>query len=120
MSAEKFVEGLGRQISRRAFLAEVGTSTVAALLALLGLPKTALASCSYVTYKCCCLCQNPSGPCSGGCPTSSASGKWCWYCEFGAELWKCCECKEAGATCDGSCNNIIRSYAVLVGGAPAR
>ncbi len=128
MSAEKIVEGLGKQISRRAFLAKVGTATVATLLALLGFPRTASGThgedcpSGTVHYKCCCLCFNPSGPCSSGCPTSSHSGQWCWTCYDSEDelMYKCCECKQINAACNSTCNGVVSSSAQPILGAPRR
>jgi hypothetical protein len=114
MSNEKIVEMIGRQISRRAFLKKLGASAIATLLALLGFPQTATAH--FVHYKCCHLCQSPSSSCSGGCPTPTSAGRWCWVCFYTpTECYLCCECKQAGAPCNGECDSYVyRSWATQV------
>lgn len=106
MSTEKLLEALGRQVSRRDFLKGIA----ATLAALLGFPTSAYAS---VRYKCCNLCYDPSHPCPTGCPGAQDAGRWCWYCccDEDGRTWQCCECKRAGAPCDGSCNGVYASWA---------
>ncbi len=120
MSAEKIVEGLGKQISRRAFLAKVGTSSIATLLVLLGFPRVAYAH--LYEIACCHLCMAPTTPCSGDCPDSENSGQWCWYCVWAAngKSYKCCECKDAGwqSHCHADCDGVYKSYYVYLGQAP--
>lgn len=125
MSAEKLVEGLARQIGRRAFLRTVGASSVATLLALMGHPVTAshgsyCTCCSYV--KCCQLCCSPSSSCGTARCTSDNQNQhvtWCWYCDHtDGRTYKCCECKDPLATCQRDCHKVYRSYYELTGFAP--
>lgn len=103
MSAERLVEGLGRRLSRRRFLARLGAGAVGGALALLGLPRVAGA-----TYPnaCCNLCNIPSPSCSG-CACS-----WCWTCADCAfnGTYQCCECYNSSGTCAGDCGNVICSW----------
>ncbi len=128
MSTEKLVETLGKHIGRRVFLKSLGASTFATLLALLGHPVTVSAShplpgdCQNGTsqYKCCHLCCTPGGSCSGGCPTSTAHGQWCWSCYYAVDNrdYRCCECKNPNSSCAQNCNGVYRSYYYRLGTAP--
>jgi len=115
MSTEKLVEKVGQQISRRKFIGKLGAGAFTTLLALLGFPKVARAC---IPYKCCCMCQSPSGPCaSTSCPSTTSAGQWCWYCYYAPEdrLYQCCECKYANSTCEEDCDGVYRSWATPVG-----
>lgn len=92
MSAESLVEGLGARIGRRKYLVKLGTGTVGALLALMGLTQTVAAS-----PYCCSLCNSDSGSCSGCACT------WCWACCYGDFLFDCCECFSAQQNCGRVC-----------------
>ncbi len=114
MSTEKLVKSLGKYMERRTFIKGLGVGAIAALSALLGMPKNVSAT---VSYKCCNLCYSPTSPCSSqSCPYA-----WCWFCNYAPESrdYKCCECYNPGATCNGSCAGVSRSYAYLWGTQPA-
>ncbi|HAL15867.1 MAG TPA: hypothetical protein DCP32_03665 [Anaerolineaceae bacterium] len=84
MSTEKLVKSLGKYMERRTFLKGLGVGTIAALSALLGMPKNVSAT---VSYKCCNLCYSPTSPCSSqSCPYA-----WCWFCNYAPESrdYKC-------------------------------
>ena len=109
MSAERLVEGLGRRLSRRRFLARLGAGAVGGALALLGLPRVAGA----YSYQCCNLCYSPSPSCS------NCDCAWCWACcDSLNQQWSCCECYGKGAPCDGSCSGVSCSYVVFRGTCP--
>lgn len=114
MATEKFVEAIARQIDRRNFIKQLGTSTLGALLALMGLSQTAFA---LVPFKCCSLCFNPGPSCyDPNCPTDVVPGSWCWTCAYGGQTWRCCECKYANADCADNCYGVYASSAECVGG----
>lgn len=72
MSAEKLVDVLARRLDRRRVLAKLGMGAVGGLAALAGLPGRAAAG--PVDWRCCHLCRQNSGLCSG------CSCVWCWGC----------------------------------------
>ncbi len=106
MSAEKLVEALGKRVDRRAFLVKVGKGVVGGLLGLMGLPQSAAA----VGWKCCTLCENNSGSCSG------CACQWCWTCYYAPEnkCYKCCECHTDTSYCGRGCGNVDCSWAYEV------
>ena len=115
MSTEKLVKGVAEQIERRRFLKKTGAAVIGGLMALMGLPQTALASCSpglNVAY-CCCLCKPNSGSCG------SCACVWCWSCQWIDGYWyRCCECHSQSSTCSG-CNDVTCSWSSRIGVMPA-
>jgi hypothetical protein len=110
MATEKLIEGIARQIDRRNFLKKIAMGTVGAILALIGVPMVAAASCppGLFPVHCCCLCNQASQSCNG-CTCS-----WCWGCTEGG-TWLCCECHNASNPCDAGCGDVPCSSAQWLG-----
>jgi hypothetical protein len=99
MTTEQLARGLGRRLTRRSFLAKLGTGAVGVVLGLIGVvPETAHATHQPITYFCCTLCVWPESICEG------YACAWCWDCTSGQCLFHCCEYYAAGVSCNGSCH----------------
>lgn len=120
MDTEKLVQDLGERITRREFLKRLGVGSLAALLALIGLPETA----SAVTWHCCNLCVTPgsqqSWPSCNGTNNQTQKTKWCWNCVDGSgAAYQCCEYLNIGAPCQNpNCTTVFASYGRFLGSAP--
>jgi hypothetical protein len=87
VSLEELADKVGETVDRRRFLRRLGLGTLGLAVTAVGLPQKARAT---YQYKCCNLCQPPSGSCS-----NCSCGTWCWLCCgncLTGEKWRCCEC----------------------------
>ena len=114
MSTEKMVQELGKHMSRRKFLRDLGVGSIGVLLSLIGLPKNASAAVANVAYHCCNLCHSNGGaqsfPECDGTNNQSQKTKWCWFCDEGSVTYECCEYQNTPASCPAPCANVFASY----------
>jgi hypothetical protein len=105
MSLEQLAEKLERKTSRVLFLKRISVGTAAALGVMLGFPNTAKAT---YPYRCCDLCEAPSGTCQGPC------NWWSWDCcdwnTYPVEKLNCIECYH---TIPHDCNNACSQVTVV-------
>ena len=103
MSVDDLVEKANDAVSRRSLLQRAAAGAVAAVLAMLGLPSTALAT---FTCKCCTLCK----PCRTTTCAPCAS-TWNWICVDGSgKTWGCFECHGDTSYCGAGCSNVTCSW----------
>lgn len=92
MTAEKFIDRLGKELRRRRFLGKAAASAAGAAGALFGAAATAGADTASQGCGpgplCCCLCDTNvpiGGPCQGAFCT------WSWTCCWGGQTYACIE-----------------------------
>ena len=93
---EQLATSLTRQLNRRAVLRRAASGMAAILLGLFGLAEPAAA---LVMFKCCALCNYPSGTCAANCTTNV----WCWACYYALEDRDYLCCEHHSGSCGPSC-----------------